>query len=210
MYIPAHFRLRGREDALALMRAYPFATVISSRDGTPVISYLPCVIDERDGALEILAHFARANSHWQYVESAGATLLFHGPHGYVSPRWYVDPPHNVPTWNYSVVHATTTARLEDEAGTRAIVARLAQVFERGANAPWSIEGADNTYIANQLRGIVGVRFSVTALDAKFKLSQNRDAADRDGAIAGLRSTGKQSDADLAADMDHMSKPPFTV
>ena len=201
MYVPANFRLEDRDAALALIRDYPFATIVSVVDGTPFISYLPCVVLDDGSGLLIGAHFAKANEHWKHVEAAGATLLFQGPHGYISPSWYVDPPMNVPTWNYAVVHATARARLADDPQTRQILERLVAENEGDRNGSWSIDGADSKYIGAQLKGIVGVHFSVTSLVAKFKLSQNDAIEDRAGAIAGLRATGRAGDGDLAILME---------
>ncbi|MEO9171317.1 MAG: FMN-binding negative transcriptional regulator, partial [Candidatus Baltobacteraceae bacterium] len=110
----------------------------------------------------------------------------------------------------AAVHVGATAALVDEDETRRIVTLLTDAFERGRPDPWSIEEADEDYIFTQLQGIVGVHFTATAVDAKFKLSQNRTAEDRSGALNGLRATGHESDRQLAELMDHMSKPPLTV
>lgn len=210
MYVPAHFRLKDAGEAVALIRAYPFATIVSVVAGKPLVSYLPTTIVETEPRLVIAAHFARANSHWKHVEAVGATLLFHGPHGYVSAGWYTTPHRDVPTWNYAAVHVTASATLLDETGTRDVLDRLTDDFEGRGSAAWSVDQAEEEFIATQLGGIVGVRFTAESLEAKFKLSQNRNAADRAGALRGLRATGRESDRELADLMDHMSKPPLTV
>ena len=204
MYVPASFRAPDAAAAVNLIRDYPFATIVSVVEGRPMISYLPCVVLETEPQLLIGAHFAKANDHWNHVEAGGATLLFHGPHGYISPRWYVRPPINVPTWNYAAVHAAAKARVATAAETRAILDRLAIENEGEEPGAWSIDGADDEYIASQLKGIVGVHFAVTSLEAKFKLSQNRAEADRAGAIAGLHATGRASDRDLASFMQNQT------
>jgi transcriptional regulator len=51
--------------------------------------------------------------------------------------------------------------------------------------PWQVDDAPADYIAAQLRGIVGLRLSITRLEGKTKMSQNRAAADRAGVAAGL-------------------------
>ena len=45
--------------------------------------------------------------------------------------------------------------------------------------------APSDFIDAQLRAIVGVRMRITSIEAKRKLSQNKSADDRAGAIAGL-------------------------
>lgn len=210
MYVPAYFRLKDRADALALIRANPFATILSVADGAPTISYLPCIILETEPGVVIAAHFARANPHWKSVEECGATLLFQGPHGYISAGWYTTPARDVPTWNYAAVHVSASAVIVDENATRNILELLTGEFEGDRPGAWSIDGAEEEFIAAQMRGIVGVHFTATNIDAKFKPSQNRDAEDRAGALRGLRASGRESDRRLADLMDHMSKPPLTV
>ena len=42
-------------------------------------------------------------------------------------------------------------------------------------------------------GIVGIEIRVDTLEGKFKLSQNRSAADRAGVVAQLTATGHEND-----------------
>jgi transcriptional regulator len=43
----------------------------------------------------------------------------------------------------------------------------------------------DAYVETMLKGIVGLDIAVTRLEGKYKLSQNRPAADRPGVIAAL-------------------------
>jgi transcriptional regulator len=49
-----------------------------------------------------------------------------------------------------------------------------------------VTDAPPEYVNGQLRAIVGVELTITAVEAKDKLSQNRSALDRAGVVAGLR------------------------
>jgi transcriptional regulator len=92
-----------------------------------------------------------------------------------------------------VVHVYGTARCVDDAAfTRAHVEALAAKFERGSAAPWQPE-----YDVRRLNGIVGIELAIDAIEGKFKLSQNRSAADRAGVIARLADSGRDEDAALA-------------
>jgi transcriptional regulator len=51
------------------------------------------------------------------------------------------------------------------------------------------------YVETMLKGIIGLDIAVTRLEGKYKLSQNRPAADRPGVIAALEA---QSDPDSHA------------
>jgi transcriptional regulator len=63
--------------------------------------------------------------------------------------------------------------------------------EAGRPQPWSVDDAPSQFIEGQLRAIVGVELLITRIEASFKLSQNRSAADVDGVISGLTSTGHE-------------------
>ena len=111
--------------------------------------------------------------------------MFGGPHAYISPRWYASGP-AVPTWNYADVHAYGAVRLIDDADwLRDLLRRLSQRHESGSETPWRMEDQPADYMSGMLRGIVGFEISVTRLEGKFKLSQNRPAADRPRIIAAL-------------------------
>jgi transcriptional regulator len=62
------------------------------------------------------------------------------------------------------------------------------------------------YIDAMLKAIVGLEIEITRLEGKFKLSQNRSAADRDGVVAQLTASGRDEDAALARLMTAASAP----
>lgn len=200
MYVPEHFRIDDRGRALALIEAYPFAAMIGVVDGEPYVTHVPMQVAAAE-PLTLSGHVARANPHAGHLDGARVRIIFSGPHGYVSPRWYAQRSHNVPTWNYQTVHCTGTVSLvSDDAGKLAVLDALVRTFETGADG-WRIEELAGAERANLLRNIVAFTVAVDAVDAKFKLSQNRSRTDRDGAIAGLRRSGRPSDHALADVMD---------
>jgi transcriptional regulator len=139
---------------------------------------------------------ARANPQWQgFGEAQPVLAIFHGPHAYVSPSWYRAT--GVPTWNYAVVHVYGRARpIEDQATLRSLIERLTALHEARNPSPWRNDLPDDRY-HDLLGKIVGFEIDIERMEAKFKLSQNRSDADRQGVIAGLRGTGRSSDAVLA-------------
>lgn len=185
MYVPPKFKADDLPAQLALMRAHPFATVITAGEGgSPEINHFPLLVDEREGTVALLGHLARANPQWKAMETGDVTAIFHGPHTYVTPTWYRDPD-NVPTWNYAVVHATGRARLiHDFEGIESILSRTVAEFERHEPRPWSY-ALDEPFRRGLVRAIVGFEIEVTRLEGKFKLSQNRAPRDRAGVMEGL-------------------------
>ncbi len=114
----------------------------------------------------------------------------------VSAAWYADPEHTVPTWNYSAVHCSGTARLTDAAGTRRIIETLVAQFEPA----WRIEQAEPDYIEHMERAIVGIEIAVTQIDGKFKYSQNRTPEDRERVVNALANSSRPMDRQVADEM----------
>jgi transcriptional regulator len=190
MYIPAHFAQTDEATLWGFVDEHAFGTLLTVVDGRPFASHVPFLADRRAGVLH--CHLARANPQWEQIAASHHVLaIFAGPHGYISPTWYASP--NLPTWNYAVVHAHGDARVIDDAEhTRRHVEALAAKFERDLPEPWA-----PNYDVRRLAGIVGIEIRVAKLEGKFKLGQNRSAADRTGVVAALMATGRDADADLA-------------
>jgi transcriptional regulator len=186
------------------MRAFPFATLILAGE-PPLISHLPLLVDDSDNTLKIMGHFARANPQARALAgkpAARVTAIFHGPHTYVTPNWYTE--HDVPTWNYAVVHASGVLRLVEEAGPlKAILAETSALFEAPSPSPWEFALPDDLADDRVLtRAIAGFVIEDVTLTGKFKLSQNRVAADQQGVVTGLNSRGdpmSRAVADLMTD-----------
>ena len=134
-----------------------------------------------------------------------ALLICSGPEAYISPTWYAAKTEHgrvVPTWNYSAVHLSGTVRVhEDREWLRDAVTRLTAVHEHGRTDPWRPDDAPEKYIAGQLAGIVGLEITVTRVEGKAKLSQNRSEADRRGVVAGLLGEKQSGAAEIAAAME---------
>jgi transcriptional regulator len=139
---------------------------------------------------------ARGNEHWKALERSRRVMaIFHGPHAYVSPTWYESGP-AVPTWNYTVVHATGTPRAIDEAELRRVLARLSARYEEGRPAPWRMEDLEEDYVAKMVRAVAGFAIEVQNLEGKFKLSQNRPGRDAERVAEALEAEGAGDVAEL--------------
>ena len=192
MYVPDHFR-EDRPDVLhGALRQIGFATLVTQ--GLEA-NHLPMLLDGN----VLRGHVARANPVWK--QGAGEALaIFLGPHAYVSPNWYPSKSETgkaVPTWNYLTVHARgTIAWMQDPGWLRAHVTALSNTHEAGRENPWAIGDAPASYVDGLLRAIVGFELTVTSFEGKWKLSQNRDAADQAGVREGLRRDGREDVAHL--------------
>ena len=173
LYVPSHFHVEERARLVDFMREHAFATLVSSGDGGVDVSHVPLLVDLDGETIRLRGHVARGNGQWEALEGARDVIaIFHGPHAYVSPTWYVTHP-SVPTWNYAVVHAQGKARLTDEAELHEIVTELSAQYEAGNKPPWKLSEQPAAYVSSMLSMIVGFEIEVERIEGKFKLSQNR-------------------------------------
>lgn len=203
LYRPPHFRCDDRPRLEAFVRAHPFATLITWGGEECDLSPLPLLLHEG----KLLGHLARANPQWRrWRPEAPAVALFQGADAYVSPNYYPGKREHgrvVPTWNYSVVQAVGPLRIfEEPAHLLELVTRLTERHEAGRPTPWQVGDAPPDYIAQQLRGIVGVELTIERLEGSLKLSQNRNDADRAGVMQGLAAEGDAEAQAVAAAMRH--------
>jgi transcriptional regulator len=197
LYLPAVFEERDLALLHELIEAHPFGLLVAPGDGPlPFLGHLPFLLDRTQGPWgTLLVHVARANPIRHALEAGRPVLaVFRGPHGYVSPGWYTSRD-QVPTWNYAVVHAHATPRALDQEGLVASLAGLAAVHERGQPDPWTLADLTPERMGELTLAIAGFALTITALEGKLKLSQNRKPEDREGALRGLEARG---DVDLAA------------
>lgn len=188
MYTPRHFAANSDAHARRLIREFPFATLITSVDGgEPHITHIPILFE--DGVL--VGHMARANQHWQAFAQGRTVAVFHGPHAYISPRWYTEPDQNVPTWNYATVHVHGRPQMMDADTVPLHIGRVTAHFEQNAWAPTPEK------VARLAPSVVGFRMRPERIETKLKMNQNRTAADRVKVVATLRASGRAEELAVA-------------
>jgi transcriptional regulator len=208
MYTPKAFLCDDVARLHALMRASSFATLIApASNGALEITHLPFVVDEHGRFGRLRAHVARANPVAKAVlVGARMTVVFAGPHGYVSPLWYEEPFESVPTWSYTAVHAHGAAVAMTSEELRASLDDLARAHELDPNA-WSVAKLPEAFVAERLTHILGFAIVIDRLDGKTKLSQNKSPADHARVVARLRERGTEADRAMAEMMDSDPKKP---
>ncbi|WP_233871069.1 FMN-binding negative transcriptional regulator [Paraburkholderia adhaesiva] len=201
MYVPAHFEENRRDVLDALIAAQPFGSLVTRGPAGLDANHIPFEFEPANGPFGTLrAHVARANPVWREVADAPeALVIFQGPAAYISPTWYPskhETHRQVPTWNYMVVHAHGRIVVHDDVNyVRGVVARLTRKMEAGESVPWKMGDAPEDYLTQMLGAIVGIEIEVTKLVGKWKLSQNKTAADIEGAASTL--LGREGDAQRA-------------
>jgi transcriptional regulator len=198
MYLPSSFAEQDPEKLARFIQQNGFATLISQDEsGLPFASHVPILYDAEPKPGVLIGHLARANPQWKHLKNSREVLvIFHGPHAYISPRWYESSP-AVPTWNYAVVHAYGVPKIfSEEHRLQAVVQRMVRFYEGTGQNSWSGDlPAD--YMSKQLKAIVGFEVHLTRLEGKFKLGQNRPKVDVIGAYGALSQSAHAEDRSMA-------------
>ncbi|MFM5856330.1 FMN-binding negative transcriptional regulator [Aeromonas rivipollensis] len=208
MYLPPHFAATDPASLHRLMQTHPLGALVTSGEQGLDANHLPFEFDADEGEHGILrAHVARNNPLWQEVKEGQEVLvIFRAAEGYISPNWYPSKQAHhkqVPTWNYAVVHAHGRIRVRDDARfVRRLLATLTRTQEAEEPAPWEMADAPRDYIEAMVQAVVGIEIEIDRLVGKFKLSQNKEAAERQGAANTLQARGQTA---LAEAM--LSQPP---
>ena len=203
MYLPKYFEERDVGALHGLIRAYPFATLLTRTADGIEANHLPFELNPEPGPFGTLrGHVARANPVWrESLAGAEALIVFQGPAGYISPSWYPTKEQNgevVPTWNYAVVHARGPLQfIEDKDWLLGLVTRLTVRHEAGSGEPWHVSDAPAPFIQQLLGAIVGIEVPIRLLQGKWKLSQNRPQQDQQGIVQGLSAQEGDAAASLA-------------
>jgi len=202
MYRPDLFRVDDIVQMHALMRARPFAALVSAGSLGLYASHLPTVLKDEGTYGVIECHLSRANPHCRELGAVSeALMIFQGAESYITPNWYPSKAKHgkvVPTWNYAVVHAYGRPEvMNDAAWLHRHVTELTAQQERTEAKPWAPSDAPLSFIEAMVRAIVGFRFAIDRLEGKWKMSQNREMGDRAGVVKGLAARDQGDDAEVA-------------
>jgi transcriptional regulator len=203
LYEPPLHRNEDLQALHGLIRDRVFGLLISNGAEGLVANSVPFVLDagaSRLGTLKV--HLARANPQWRDLEaSPDALIVFQGNDHYITPSWYATKQETgkvVPTWNYTMVQAKGRAKVMDDVWLAQQIEELTRALEQRREQPWAVGDAPADFIAIQRRAIVGVEIEILDIRGKWKTSQNRNAADRAGVVAGLEAMGDDDSHAMAA------------
>lgn len=192
MHIPKYFAEHDQAEILRFIAAHAFGTLVTVDAGVPCASHIPFLLEQGE-TLTLSGHLAKANPQWQHLAANPQVLaMFQGAHAYVSPTWYEGT--GVPTWNYTAVHVYGTVRvIHDTAWLKAQVEHLSHYYEGDTPKAWI-----PAYPDKMLEAIVGFEITIESLQAKYKLSQNRSAADQHNVMQALEASSSENERGVAA------------
>ncbi len=154
-----------------VIKTYPLATLISVKDGQPLITHLPLVYE--DGKL--IGHIDIYNPQAQLLKHEnGVTIIFAGPECYISPSIYTTT--QLPTWNYIKVHLKGKVKaIESKAALKQSLITMTEFLEAPAHK-YVLE-PDNPRLDRNLDYIEMFEITITHWEGKFKLSQDKKPSD---------------------------------
>ena len=190
MYIPSAFSETDVQTLLEFIKRYPLGLLISFGQSGLLASPIPFLYRENNGRPMLVCHLARANPHWKdLLDLKECLVVFQGIDGYVTPSWYPSKQTThkvVPTWNYEMVQIKGVPKVvESTDWLRGLVGDLTDSMEATRKSPWRVDDAPSDFIDSQLRAIVGLEIDITAIQGKWKMSQNRPTDDAKGVVKGL-------------------------
>jgi len=176
MYIPKTNLTTDKDEILAFIMKFSFATVVTAKNSLPIATHLPFFASIKDDNVILTSHFAKANDHWKDIENFENLVIFSEPHAYISTKNY-DQDLNVPTWNYISVHAYGKGKLINETEkTFEVLEKTIDYYDSSYRLKW--DGFPEDYKLKMAKGIVAFEIIVTDLQAKKKLSQNRTDSEK--------------------------------
>ena len=191
MHIKEEFVIGDLEVARSIVRAHPFATIVTANLRA---THMPCLVNEASEGLEILSHVARADPAADDLDGP-ILAIFQGPSGYVSASWYASE--IIPTWNHITLHVRGVPQLFDDA--MPVLERSVEHFESALEEPWALERMGDT--AREMADeVVAFRLPATSWHAEAKLSQDKLGEERSRVLAGLERDGPYANPALAAAM----------
>jgi transcriptional regulator len=180
MYRPKAFQEDDLNKLVALMRANSFATLVSISDGVPVASHIPLVVTVENDVIKLIGHLAKQNPQWQDFDAAESLAIFTGAHAYISPTLY-EKPESVPTWNYIAVHAYGFPKIitfqDAPESMEEKIDEMVDTYESSYKSHW--HRLPDRYREGMMNDIIAFEMTVTRLEGKYKLSQNKSKIDRE-------------------------------
>jgi transcriptional regulator len=183
LYIPQPHLVKDRKLLHDFMDEFAFVDLVTAAPAIR-ITHIPALL-RRDAGKHgtVFGHISRQNPQRAALESREqGMIVFRGPHSYISPSWYAKT-EAVPTWNFAVVHAS--GKLKPITDKKALQGLLAQLIQKFDQSTYDFHKLPESYVDGMVGGIIGFEMEIELLEGKFKLGQERSAADQAGILQNL-------------------------
>jgi transcriptional regulator len=204
MYIPDDFKETDKYSIAEFIKQNDFGILITSIDGEMQAVHIPFMLFESTSGFVLKSHFAVRNKIAGAVKNQNdALVIFQGPHAYISSSWYHHP--NVPTWNYIAVHCYGKLNQVNDAETENILKDMILKYESSRKNGMKWEKFPDKLISNLKKELIAFEMSIDKVEAKYKLSQNRNEKDFQSVIHHLHSEKNVQANMIAEEMKKIKK-----
>jgi transcriptional regulator len=199
MYIPDINKNENQEEIVDFLQKNSFGILVNQTNGNLWATHIPLELDTNENGKQVLyGHIAKENPQWESFKDNDQILaIFTGPHSYISSSWYDHE--NVPTWNYIAVHIYGTIKIIEGEAVIESLKKLVNKYEQNSKNPVRVEDFSKKTMM-QTRGIVAFEIEITEIQAKRKLSQNRDEKNYLNIISELEKTNDNQAIAVANEM----------
>ncbi|MBC8047833.1 MAG: FMN-binding negative transcriptional regulator, partial [Fimbriimonadaceae bacterium] len=115
---------------------------------------------------------------------------------------------NVPTWNYIAVHVYGKVKILDNEGAVGVLQRLVKRYEKDSEKPFRMDTLDEKFMVSHLKALVAFEITIDKIDAKEKLSQNRDAHNYDLVLHQLHKRPDEQSKAIKKEMERVKRSLF--
>ena len=198
MYIPEIYKNENQQDIQNFIHQNGFGILINQNNGKLWATHIPLILEEKDGKQFLVGHVSKENPQAKSFKTNDEILaIFSGAHTYISSSWYDHE--NVPTWNYLAVHVYGKLQLHSPEESIEALKRLVNKYEAKSEKPIRVEDLSQKTML-QAHGIVSFEIEITAIEAKKKLSQNRDDKNYQTIISKLENSNDYQSIEVAKEM----------
>ena len=199
MYIPDLYKNENQTEIKQFLHDNGFAILINQTNSKLWGTHTPLVLEKTPEGKAILSgHISKENPQAGSLKDNEEILaIFNGPHSYISSSWYDHE--NVPTWNYIAVHIYGKVKLLSPHETIESLKKLVNKYEQHQENPIKVENL-STKTMLQARGILAFEIEITEIQAKRKLSQNRDDKNHQNIINHLENSKDFNSESIASEM----------
>lgn len=205
MYTPKYNQEKDWDTIAAFIRENSFAMLVNTDpNGVPLVTHIPVeLVEKTAGQFVLHGHVAKINPQWQSFTAGTTLVVFTAPHAYISSSWYEKE--KIPTWNYIAVHVYGQIRIMETAELQHSLEQLMDKYEAASANPVHIRDIDDKTLHNNLKAIVGFELTITDVNARYKLSQNKHDKDYASIVTHLKETGEENALKIAAEMEKRRK-----
>lgn len=201
MYIPEQYKFDDVAELKTFIAANSFGVLVCPDDQLIRAAHIPLLLTKNKAGEDVLlGHISKANPLLNNPGSGcGVLAIFSGPHAYVSSSWYDHE--NVPTWNYIAVHVYGKVRITNGEEKFASLRLMMDKFESGSKQPVNIDALSQGFLTAHLKGIITFEIKIDTIEGVKKLSQNRDAKNRQAVVNQLRNSPDHLANEIAREME---------